>query len=73
VAQGDGGEQCERHRREDMPGDTEGGDEHVLAGLQQRWREPVQPAVVRVPGGQRGEQHRLDRRQHQNARQVLQA
>ena len=55
-----------------MAGQAQGGQEHALAGQQQRGHQPVQPPVVRMPGSQGGQHHRLDRRQHQDAGQVFQ-
>ena len=39
---------------------------------EQRRHQPVQSPVVRMAGAEPGEQHRLDRGEHQDARQIPQ-
>ena len=43
------------------------GEANVLGRLEQRRHEPVAAPVVRVPRGERGQQHGLGRGQHRDA------
>ena len=72
VPETDGGDHGEDEGRIHPGGKADLGEEYVLGRLEQRRHHPVGAPVVRMPGRERGEQHRLDRGEEQDARQVPQ-